>query len=430
MIKILLGVGIMLVLISESSLSQGSVELRSFYSNSLERNRLVNVYTPFGYDPEGSIDYPVIYFLHGGARDHNSYPFIYYALDDLIFNNDIEPVILVKPNGNCHINLPHAGAFYTNSELLGNHEDYIANDLVEFIDSNYRTLPEPGKRYIMGHSCGAYGCMKIALKHPDIFGGVASHGGTPDLKVGLSLWRLRAMVENGGEPPFYFSPFDGVFSISLFGWAAAFSPNLGNQPYYVDFPLDSQGEIIDSIVARWQPNDPVYLARELSPADNPAIYFDCGTNDEFDCYPMNTSFAESLEVSGLTYSFQSYPGDHYNQLAARFYVSLAYFDSVMNSPTKIDFDETIIPSTISLLQNYPNPFNASTTIEYALTEAADVQITIYNILGRQIATLVDSPLPAGHHRVTWDAGDLRSGICFYRIQAGDYSRTKKMILLK
>jgi len=89
-----------------------------------------------------------------------------------------------------------------------------------------------------------------------------------------------------------------------------------------------------------------------------------------------------------------------------------------------------IPMQFSLSPNYPNPFNASTTIKYSLPQPADVQITIYNILGQQIASLVNSPLPAGNHSITWSAGDLPSGMYFYKITAGEYEKSAKMILLK
>ncbi|MCP4580831.1 MAG: T9SS type A sorting domain-containing protein [candidate division Zixibacteria bacterium] len=100
-------------------------------------------------------------------------------------------------------------------------------------------------------------------------------------------------------------------------------------------------------------------------------------------------------------------------------------------PTSVeDEDIAAIPLKFILSQNYPNPFNASTTIEYSLPQPADVQITIYNILGQEIANLVDSRLPAGNHKVNWDAGDLPSGMYFYHIQAGDYSQSIKMTFLK
>ncbi|MDP6456017.1 MAG: T9SS type A sorting domain-containing protein, partial [Candidatus Marinimicrobia bacterium] len=86
-------------------------------------------------------------------------------------------------------------------------------------------------------------------------------------------------------------------------------------------------------------------------------------------------------------------------------------------------------------QNYPNPFNPTTTILYDLPEAAMVHLVIYDVLGRQVRTLVNQDQTAGYHRAVWDATDdmgrpLSGGLYIYRIQAGDYSKTMKMVLLK
>jgi hypothetical protein len=96
----------------------------------------------------------------------------------------------------------------------------------------------------------------------------------------------------------------------------------------------------------------------------------------------------------------------------------------------IDQDEMPVPKVFSLFQNYPNPFNASTIIRYTLPEPSRVTIEIYDILGRRVETCLDDYREAGKHQVIWDAGDLPSGIYFYSIQAGDYRRTNKMILLR
>ena len=92
--------------------------------------------------------------------------------------------------------------------------------------------------------------------------------------------------------------------------------------------------------------------------------------------------------------------------------------------------EPIIPMACGFLQNYPNPFNTSTIIRYSLPAASEVTISIYNILGRRVETLVEKEQPAGYHQVVWDASVRSSGMYFYRVQAGEYSETRKMVLLK
>jgi hypothetical protein len=93
-------------------------------------------------------------------------------------------------------------------------------------------------------------------------------------------------------------------------------------------------------------------------------------------------------------------------------------------------EEGGLPLQFALEQNYPNPFNPTTTINFTLGEASNVKLTVYNILGQKVATLVDSHLGAGAHSVQFDARSLSSGVYFYRLDASDFVSIKKMMLLK
>jgi len=95
----------------------------------------------------------------------------------------------------------------------------------------------------------------------------------------------------------------------------------------------------------------------------------------------------------------------------------------------VDQPETL-PCHTFIQPNYPNPFNNSTTIEYGLKQDERVVIEIYDLLGRKIETLVDVYQPAGMHRAIWNADQISTGIYFYKINAGDFSKTRKMLLLK
>ena len=89
-----------------------------------------------------------------------------------------------------------------------------------------------------------------------------------------------------------------------------------------------------------------------------------------------------------------------------------------------------IPTNYTLNHNYPNPFNPSTTIQYSIKERTSVELILYDILGRQVEVLVNEEQDAGYYKINFDAGRLASGIYFYRLQAGNFVETKKMILMK
>ncbi len=92
------------------------------------------------------------------------------------------------------------------------------------------------------------------------------------------------------------------------------------------------------------------------------------------------------------------------------------------------FDQ--IPTEFSLKQNYPNPFNPSTTIEFSIPKESFVELKVFNVLGKEVATLVNENYSAGSYKSNFDASNLSSGIYFARISAGSFMETKKMILTK
>jgi hypothetical protein len=100
---------------------------------------------------------------------------------------------------------------------------------------------------------------------------------------------------------------------------------------------------------------------------------------------------------------------------------------------KIVIDTTPVertPTQFTLEQNYPNPFNPSTTVKYELPKASHVSLTVYDVLGREVSSLVNERMEAGVHEVKFDGSNLASGVYFYRLQAGDYVTTKKLLLMK
>jgi hypothetical protein len=92
--------------------------------------------------------------------------------------------------------------------------------------------------------------------------------------------------------------------------------------------------------------------------------------------------------------------------------------------------DVALPKAYALSQNYPNPFNPTTEIAFALPKSGLTTLKVYDLLGREVTTLVNRSLQAGDHRLSFDASSLASGIYFYRLESGSFSATKKMILLK
>jgi len=96
----------------------------------------------------------------------------------------------------------------------------------------------------------------------------------------------------------------------------------------------------------------------------------------------------------------------------------------------VDEDKETKPTTFVLRQNFPNPFNASTTIEYVTRTPGEVDLVVYNLRGEEIEVLVDQAMPAGEHTVTWDAGDVASGVYYYKLTTTEGTIAKRALLLK
>ena len=109
---------------------------------------------------------------------------------------------------------------------------------------------------------------------------------------------------------------------------------------------------------------------------------------------------------------------------------LSYFNIYSFNTTGINEDEYLMPSHIQILTNYPNPFNENTNIVYRLSADCFVELIVYDLLGREEISLVTEQKTAGDYTFNFNAADLPSGIYFYKLQAGDYAQTKKMVLMK
>ncbi len=107
-------------------------------------------------------------------------------------------------------------------------------------------------------------------------------------------------------------------------------------------------------------------------------------------------------------------------------INLSEIDMSLSKTSGVDN----LPSEFSLGNNYPNPFNSSTIIDYALPEASHVTIEVYNVLGQRVETLVDEYKEAGYHSVSFGSTNLATGMYLYRIQANEFSKANKMLIVK
>ena len=140
-------------------------------------------------------------------------------------------------------------------------------------------------------------------------------------------------------------------------------------------------------------------------------------------------FGNSVSISGDYVVVAAQRDDDNGDLSGS-----AYVYSGFTTPVGVEGEITGLPAEFALSQNYPNPFNPVTVIRYELPVRADVKLTIYNLRGEEVALLFNGTMPAGNHRVSWDASSVASGVYLYRLQAGPpaggFVETRKMLLLK
>jgi len=126
----------------------------------------------------------------------------------------------------------------------------------------------------------------------------------------------------------------------------------------------------------------------------------------------------------------TYRCEIFNTVATELVLYHRPFHLSVVDPTHIVDEPDGIPTRYALRQNYPNPFNPVTMINYQLPIANYVNLTVYNLLGQKVETLVSEVQDAGQHQITWDASGFTSGIYYYRIKSSDFMDIKKMILLR
>ncbi len=223
-----------------------AVEHIKVHGKSLENNlegdspdRDVTVYLPPSYLTDKSRRYPVVYLLHGyGGRDdtfNGRLATLPDTADKLAASGGAKEMIVVTPSAYTL----HKGSMYSNSPTTGDWESYVAVDLVAYMDSHYRTIPNRLSRGLGGHSMGGYGAVRIGMKRPDVFSALylmsscclnATLTFDPGRMAPAEAIKTREDAEEAGRGR-GFGP-----SVNL-AEGASWSPNPGNPPLFLDLPV-------------------------------------------------------------------------------------------------------------------------------------------------------------------------------------------------
>lgn len=191
-----------------------------------------------------------------------------------------------------------------------------------------------------------------------------------------------------------------------------------------------------------QPNHPVYQ-NTMNIIDSGSIgwklYFTINqvqTNSGFYRMPVKIKInysnnTDSFAVVNNTVNHQTFSFTSVRKpVGTVFDYDMSILPKVANSVIGINNNSEYLPKNFSLNQNYPNPFNASTLIDYSLPVESNVILKIYDLTGRQLGEIINSRQPAGDYRINFEGGNLASGVYFYKIEAGDFVKIRKMVLLK
>ena len=275
--------------------------------NSADRTALV--VTPPGYDEHPEKRYPVVYFLHGYWATPQMYQ------DMAKFEEAVDgaaaagnEVILVMPDGHSKLK----GGFYSNSPTVGNYEGFVAEDLVRWVDAQYRTLARRESRGLAGHSMGGYGTWRLGMKYPGVFSSLYAMSScclSPMAMTPESAQRIEAMTAEDIAK----ADFGGLAALSTL---ATWSPDPTRAPNYVDTGL-KDGKIDPLVQARLAANAPLAMLPQYLPALRrmEAIAMDVGDKDFL--LADNKALDAELTRYGIEHGWELYEGDHGNRIAAR-----------------------------------------------------------------------------------------------------------------
>ena len=287
--------------------------------NSAERDVLV--YLPPGYASDTGRRYPVVYQLHGwlpGAEQWAGMIDLEASSDRAIASGAAREMIVVLPD----TITVHEGSMYSSSVTTGDFERFVAVDLVEYIDTHYRTLPYRASRGLSGHSMGGYGTLRIAMKHPELYSSfyamssccLSPRGADPGVVAAAALETLEEADA---------APIGPRVALSL---AAAWSPNPAKPPFYFDFPIED-GVEQPLVLAKWAANAPLAMLDQYigSLESFDAIAIDIGLQDGL--LEDNAALDAALSAYGIEHVYETYEGNHVNKVAERYETGVLPFFS-------------------------------------------------------------------------------------------------------
>jgi S-formylglutathione hydrolase FrmB len=273
------------------------------------------VFLPPSYAKEKNRRYPVVYALHGysiGAEQWTKEIHVPQTIEGA-FAQGAQDMIVVLPDSKT----VHNGSMYSSSVTTGDFEQYVAHDVVAYIDAHYRTIPKRTSRGLAGHSMGGYGASRIGMKHADVFGSVyimspccmtarGAGPANPDLEKALAAVKTPA-----DSAKLSFGPRAQLAS------AAAWSPNPKNPPLYLDLPMKN-GEVDQEVIAKWAANAPLAFIDQYigNLRRYKAISIDVGDQDGLKVGAGKLH--EILDSYEIPNTFEIYSGTHTSAVADRF----------------------------------------------------------------------------------------------------------------
>jgi enterochelin esterase-like enzyme len=267
---------------------------------------------PPSYNSESTRRYPVVYTLHGfGLHAQQWVGFANVSgLEKGLASGASKEMILVAPDA---FSL-HNGSFYSNSKTTGDWENFIAVELVSYIDSHYRTIPDRLSRGLSGHSMGGYGTLRIGMKHPEVFSSLFAMSAccmldTAEVTPGMTQMEAIKTKEDALKL--------GFNQKSPLARAAAWSSNSANPPLFIDLPV-KDGKQRPVIAAKWMANSLMVMLAEYAPnlKKMKAIEMNVGLQDGL--LQTNRDMDEALTDAGVAHHFETFEGDHNGQVGVNF----------------------------------------------------------------------------------------------------------------